>query len=61
MERKLFHSKKETAVALGVSERTIDNMVQRDQIPSIKIGTRRLFDLSEVVAALKAGAAVPEK
>ena len=53
-------SKKDAAKALSLSTRTIDNLVKRDQIPSIRCGRRRLFDIEEVTAALKQGNASPE-
>ena len=60
MEEKKLVSIKETAWAVSLSTRTIDNLVKRDQIPSIKCGRRRLFDIEEVTAALKQGNASPE-
>ena len=58
MSRQLY-SKKETAKALGISVRTIDNLIARKVIPSIRIGSRRLFRIERVIAALESGAAAP--
>jgi excisionase family DNA binding protein len=48
------------AKALTISIRSIDKLVSAGKIPSIRVGTRRLFDPEEVTAALKAGVAAPE-
>lgn len=56
---KQLHSKKETAKAIGVSIRTIDNLIAKQAIPSIRIGSRRLFRIDRVIEALEAGAAAP--
>ena len=61
MKEKTLLNKTETAIALGVCTRTIDNLVNRGQIPSVQIGTRRLFDIDDVLAAIKAGGASPVK
>lgn len=53
-------SKTEIAKALGLSTRTIDKLVAAGKIPSIRVGTRRLFDPEDVTSALKSGVASPE-
>jgi excisionase family DNA binding protein len=60
MERKLFSSKQEIAKALSLSTRTLDKLVAAGKIPSVRVGTRRLFDPEAVTAALKTGVASPE-
>ena len=54
MSNKL-NSKKDTAAAVSISTRTLDTLVKQGRVPSIKIGSRRLFDIPEVIAALKSG------
>ncbi len=34
--------------ALGVSPGTIDNLRRSGELPSVKIGTRRLFDMADL-------------
>jgi len=53
-------SKKELSSAIGVSTRAIDHLVAAGKIPSVRLGTRRLFDIAEVIAVLKTGVASPE-
>lgn len=36
------------AQALGVSSGTIDNLRRSGELPSVKIGTRRLFDMDDL-------------
>ncbi|MEX2578953.1 MAG: excisionase family DNA-binding protein [Verrucomicrobiales bacterium] len=60
MHKKYLDSKSELAKALTLSTRTIDKLVAAEKIPSVKVGTRRLFDPEEVTAALKSGVASPE-
>jgi excisionase family DNA binding protein len=48
-----LHNIKQTAKALGITTRTVNRLVSRSEIPSVKIGARRLFDLHEVIEALK--------
>lgn len=38
----------EAAHLLGVSPGTIDNLRSRGELPSIKIGTRRLYDVNDL-------------
>jgi excisionase family DNA binding protein len=47
-----FHTKSEVAKATSLSARTIDRLVASGAIPSIKVGSRRLFILEDVLAAL---------
>ncbi len=60
MEAIYLLSKAELARALSLSTRTIDHLVAAGKIPSVRVGTRRLFDPEDVAAALKAGSAAPE-
>jgi excisionase family DNA binding protein len=60
MDKKFFSSKLEIAKALGLSTRTLDKLVAAGKIPSVRVGTRRLFDPEAVTAALKSGVASPE-
>ncbi len=53
-------SKTEIAKALSLSTRSIDKLVASGKIPSVTVGSRRLFDAAEVTAALKSGVASPE-
>ena len=56
----LLVDRREAARLLGVSPGTIDNMRNREELPSIKIGARRLFavaDLEALVAARREGGA----
>ncbi|WP_436716643.1 excisionase family DNA-binding protein [Roseiconus lacunae] len=43
----------ELARAISLSRPTIDRLVSRDKIPSVKVGGRRLFSIEEVVGSLK--------
>ena len=38
----------EAAQALSISPGTIDNLRRSGQLPSVKIGTRRLFDVADL-------------
>lgn len=60
MKSHFLASKSEIAKALSLSTRTIDKLVAAGKIPSVRVGTRRLFDPGEVTAALKSGVASPE-
>ncbi len=57
---KLLVSKSEIAKATTLSVRTLDKLVAAGKIPSVRVGTRRLFDPEAVTAALKSGVASPE-
>lgn len=59
MKNQTLASKNDTAKALSVSPRTVDYLVKQGRIPSVRIGSRRLFDLADVIEALKAGSAEP--
>ena len=50
-------SKTTVAKATSLSARSVDNLVAAGKIPSVKVGRRRLFDIAEVIAALKAAGA----
>jgi excisionase family DNA binding protein len=45
---KLLYSKKETADALGVSQRTVDNLIARKELAVRRVGRRVLVPLSEL-------------
>ena len=51
--KKRFISYTETAQFLGISRPTIDRLIARGEIPSYKIGKRRLFDPEELVEWVK--------
>ena len=51
--KKRFISYTETAQFLGLSRPTIDRLIARGEIPSYKIGKRRLFDPEELVDWVK--------
>ena len=44
----------EMAVRLNVSTGKVDDLVRAEQIPSVQIGSRRLFEPQAVIAALSA-------
>lgn len=46
------------ADALGVSPGTIDNLRRSGELPSVKIGTRRLFDMADLRRFIDARKAV---
>jgi excisionase family DNA binding protein len=45
---RLLVDRLEAAQALGVSSGTIDNLRRSGELPSVKIGTRRLFDMADL-------------
>lgn len=45
---RLLVDRREAARLLGVSPGTIDNLRMRGELPSLKIGTRRLFDVADL-------------
>jgi len=47
-QRSLLVDRHEAARLLGVSPGTIDNLRTRGELPSIKIGARRLYDISDL-------------
>jgi excisionase family DNA binding protein len=51
--KKRFISYIETAQFLGLSRPTIDRLIARGEIPSYKIGKRRLFDPEELIEWVK--------
>jgi len=53
MMDKRFLSFHEAAVFLGLSKPTIERMVARGEIPSYKVGKRRLFDREELIEWVK--------
>ena len=50
---KRFLSSADAAIFLGVSRPLIEKLVARREIPSYKIGKRRLFDKEELVEWVK--------
>lgn len=44
---------KESATALRISIRTLNTLIARDEMPSLKIRNRRLFNLPRVIASLE--------
>jgi excisionase family DNA binding protein len=48
----VYISKQYTAQALGVTERTIDNMIRDGRLPAYRIGRTVRLKLDEVEAAL---------
>jgi len=44
----LLVDRREAARLLGVSPGTIDNLRTRGQLPSVKIGARRLYDVEDL-------------
>lgn len=55
---RLLVDRLEAARALGVSSGTIDNLRRRGELPSVKIGTRRLFDMDDLRRFIEARKAV---
>ncbi|TWU20290.1 hypothetical protein Pla52o_48090 [Novipirellula galeiformis] len=49
----LLVSSTKLATMLGISKPFIDRLRSEGKIPSIQVGTRRLYEPSEVVAALR--------
>lgn len=47
--RSLLINRQEAARLLGVSPGTIDNLRTQGELPSIKIGTRRLYDVTDLI------------
>jgi excisionase family DNA binding protein len=45
---RLLVDRLEAAQALGISPGTIDNLRRSGELPSVKIGTRRLFDMADL-------------
>jgi excisionase family DNA binding protein len=50
--------RREAARLLGVSPGTIDNLRARGELPSVKIGARRLFDMDDLRRLIEARKAV---
>ena len=60
MQSRYLADKNQMSKALSHSTRTLDKLVAAGKIPSVRVGTRRLFDPEAVTAALKSGVASPE-
>jgi excisionase family DNA binding protein len=56
MEKRLLLSKREAAFALGVSVRTIENLLAAKRLRSVQIGARRLIPLSKLETLARRGA-----
>lgn len=54
----LLVDRREAARLLGVSPGTIDNLRARGELPSVKIGARRLFDMDDLRRLIEARKAV---
>lgn len=50
----LLTDRETTASLVNLSTSTLDKLVSRGVVPSITVGTKRLFDAAEVAHALKA-------
>lgn len=50
----LLVDRREAARLLGVSPGTIDNLRIRGELPSLKIGARRLFDTADLLRLIDA-------
>ena len=46
---RIFHGKRETAANLGISVRTLENLVAMREIKPRRIGRRVLFEVHEIV------------
>lgn len=55
---RLLVDRREAAEALGVSPGTIDNLRREGELPSVKIGARRLFDMADLRGFIEARKAV---
>jgi len=53
----LVCDKKQAAYILGISERTIDNLVRRGHLKPVKIFRRALFKYSDLVGLVRKGGA----
>jgi excisionase family DNA binding protein len=56
MEKQLLLSKREAALALGVSVRTIENLLAAKCLRSVQIGARRLIPVSGLETFARRGA-----
>lgn len=56
----LLVDRREAARLLGVSPGTIDNLRTRGDLPSLKLQTRRLFDVADLRRLIDARKAVRE-
>ncbi|MDA7492888.1 helix-turn-helix domain-containing protein [bacterium] len=50
----VLNDREETARLLNLSTSTLDKLVRQNLVPSIQVGTKRLFDVQDVANALKA-------
>jgi excisionase family DNA binding protein len=56
-----MYSKKEVAELLGVTTRTIENLMNADKLPSVLIGNRRKFKESDIQRLMDEGAKTSKK
>lgn len=56
-----MYSKKEVAEILGVTTRTIENLMNADKLPSVLIGNRRKFKESDIQRLMDEGAKTSKK
>lgn len=54
----LLVDRREAGRLLGVSPGTIDNLRTRGELPSVKIATRRLFDVADLLRFVESRKAV---
>lgn len=52
--------RRQMAMLAGVSEPTLDRLVRAERVPSILVGSRRMFRPTAVIAALEAEASSPQ-
>lgn len=46
--RKILVNRREAAWLLGVSAGTVDNLRARGELPSVKVASRRLYDVQDL-------------
>lgn len=50
----LLLDRRQAAALLGVSPGTVDNLRLRGELPSLKLGARRLYDRRDIIAFIDA-------
>lgn len=56
----LLVDRREAARLLSISPGSVDNLRLRGELPSVRIGARRLFDLADLRALIERGKGVRE-